>query len=432
MFEVFQNKIIPVMAKVSRLKYLLVLRDAFMLAFPATIFGSFAVVLMNLPFAPEGFTKVVTDIFGNANNATMAIMTIFVSLGIGFYLAKSNNHKDDAHFVAVTTLVAFLLVTPTSRVLESGETVTGLFNISQLGASGMFVGMIVSFIAAELHCFVIRKGWKITMPDMVPETVAKSFSALIPMLFSLTIVTLLNYGITKIFGNNLHALIFTWLQAPLLGIGGTFGALMVTQFLIQFFWFFGIHGHNVVNPMTSAILHTLGLQNLEAYTNGQERINIFTQQFQDIFTVGLGGSGMTLIVVLMMMFVMKSKTLKSLGKLAIGPGMFNVNEPVTFGLPVVLNPIAFIPWVFGTMFCGALAYFAMASGIVPLTTGVAVPWTTPIFISGMMATNSIMGGVLQLVQALVIGIIWFPFLKIMDKQYLAQDDEEEEGLTSAK
>ena len=174
--------------------------------------------------------------------------------------------------------------------------------------------------------------------------------------------------------------------------------------------------------MITPILQTLGLQNLEAYTAGLERTNIFTMQFQEIFTVSLGGSGMTLIVVLMMIFFMKSKTLKSLGKLAIGPGAFNVNEPVIFGLPIVLNSLAFIPWVFGTMISAAIAYFAMKLGIVPLTTGVAIPWTTPIFISGMMATNSIMGGVLQLVQALIVGVIWFPFLKMMDKKYLDNDD----------
>lgn len=422
MKEFFQNKMVPTMAKISNLKYLIVLRDAFMMAFPATIFGSFSVVLMNLLFAPQGFTNLMSSIFGNGNNATMAIMSIFVCLGIGINLAKQDGYDDEAHFIGITSLVGFLLVTPTTRVLESGEVVDGIFNISNLGASGMFVGMIVAFISAELHCFVKRKGWKISMPEMVPETVAKSFSALIPMLFSLTIVTLMNYVITTVCGDDLHSLIFTWLQAPLLGIGGSFGALMVTQFLIQFLWFFGIHGHNVVNPMITPILQTLGLQNLEAYTAGLERTNIFTMQFQEIFTVSLGGSGMTLIVVLMMIFFMKSKTLKSLGKLAIGPGAFNVNEPVIFGLPIVLNSLAFIPWVFGTMISAAIAYFAMKLGIVPLTTGVAIPWTTPIFISGMMATNSIMGGVLQLVQALIVGVIWFPFLKMMDKKYLDNDD----------
>ena len=398
MKEFFQNKMVPTMAKISNLKYLIVLRDAFMMAFPATIFGSFSVVLMNLPFAPEGFTNLMSSIFGNGNNATMAIMSIFVCLGIGINLAKQDGYDDEAHFIGITSLVGFLLVTPTTRVLESGEVVDGIFNISNLGASGMFVGMIVAFISAELHCFVKRKGWKISMPEMVPETVAKSFSALIPMLFSLTIVTLMNYVITTVCGDDLHSLIFTWLQAPLLGIGGSFGALMVTQFLIQFLWFFGIHGHNVVNPMITPILQTLGLQNLEAYTAGLERTNIFTMQFQEIFTVSLGGSGMTLI------------------------GAFNVNEPVIFGLPIVLNSLAFIPWVFGTMISAAIAYFAMKLGIVPLTTGVAIPWTTPIFISGMMATNSIMGGVLQLVQALIVGVIWFPFLKMMDKKYLDNDD----------
>ena len=426
MKDFFENKVIPAMTKVARLKYILTLRDAFMFAFPATIFGSFAVVLMNLPGDfMKPFNSFMGQLFGNANNATMAIMTIFVAFGIGFYLAKADGYEDEAHFMGLCSLVSFLLVTPTYRVLESGDKIDGLFNISNLGASGMFVGMIVSFIGAELYAFVKKRGWKITMPPMVPETVSKSFSALIPMLFSLTVITLLNYVITTVAGDNLHVLIYAWLQAPLMGIGGTFGALMVTQFMIQILWFFGIHGHNVVNHMTTPILNALGLQNLERYTQGLEPMNIFTQQFQDIFTVGLGGSGMTIMVVLTMIFIMKSKTLKSLGKLAIGPGVFNVNEPVIFGLPVVLNPLALVPWVLGTMSAAALAYFTMKLGIVPLTTGVTIPWTTPIFISGFLATNSIMGSLLQLVQAILIAIIWYPFLKKMDKQYMGEDLEDE-------
>lgn len=425
MLDFFQNKVAPKMVAISRLKYLQVLVASFMLAFPVTIVGSLAVVLMNIPFMPDWYINTMNSIFGNTNNATMGIMAVFVSFGIGYYMAKNSGVDDEAQFVGVASLAAFLVVTPTTLVTEAGETVSGIFQISNLGASGMFVGMIISFVAAELYCFVKRKGWKITMPDVVPPTVSKSFSALIPMLFSVVSVVLINFAIVSIFGDNMHSLIFGWIQAPLMGvIGGSFISFLVIQFAIQFLWFFGIHGHNVINPIVDPVTTALGLENLEAFTSGVERTHIYTKQFQDIFTVGLGGSGMTILVVLMMIFLMKSKALKDLGKLAIGPGVFNVNEPVTFGLPVVLNPLAFFPWVFGTILAGSVAYWAMALGVVPLTTGVAIPWTTPIFISGVMATNSIMGGLLQLVQALVVAAVWFPFLKIMDKQYLAEDVEE--------
>lgn len=425
MLDFFQNKIAPKMVAVSRLKYLQVLVASFMLAFPVTIVGSLAVVLMNIPFMPDWYINTMNSIFGNTNNATMGIMAVFVSFGIGYYMAKNSGVDDEAQFVGVASLAAFLVVTPTTLVTETGETVSGIFQISNLGASGMFVGMIISFVAAEFYCFVKRKGWKITMPDVVPPTVSKSFSALIPMVFSVISVVIINFAIVSIFGDNMHALIFGWIQAPLMFIiGGSYISFLVIQFAIQFLWFFGIHGHNVVNPIIEPITAALGLENLEAFTSGIERTHIYTKQFQEIFTVGIGGSGMTLFVVLMMIFFMKSKALKDLGKLAIGPGIFNVNEPVTFGLPVVLNPLAFFPWIFGTILAGSIAYWAMALGIVPLTTGVAIPWTTPIFISGVMATNSIMGGLLQLVQALVVAIVWFPFLKIMDKQYLAEDIKE--------
>lgn len=426
MLDFFQNKVVPKMVAVSRLKYLQVLVASFMLAFPVTIVGSLAVVLMNIPFMPQGYIDAMTAVFGNTNNATMGIMAVFVAFGIGYYLAKNSGVEDEAQFVGIASLAAFLIVTPTTIVTEAGETVSGVFQISKLGASGMFVGMIIAFVAAELYCFVKRKGWKVTMPDVVPETVAKSFSALIPMIFSLVSVVMINFVIVTAFGKDLHALIFGWIQAPLMGlIGSSYISFLVIQFAVQFLWFFGIHGHNVVNPIIEPITAALGLENLEAFTAGVERTHIYTKQFQEIFTVGLGGSGMTLIVVLMMIFFMKSKALKDLGKLAVGPGVFNVNEPVIFGLPIVLNPIAFFPWVIGTILAGSVAYWSMALGIVPLTTGVAIPWTTPIFISGMMATNSLAGGLVQLVQALVIAIVWFPFLKIMDKQYLAEDNQEE-------
>lgn len=422
----FENKVVPIMTKIGQLKYLLVLRDAFMLTFPITIFGSFAVVLMNLPFVPQGFKDAMTAVFGNVGNATTNVVALFLAFGIGFYLAKSKDMESDAHYMGATAMSAFFLVTPAFKMLEDGSKLKGVFNISQLGAQGMFVCMIISFFAAEMYAYVIKKGWKITMPPMVPPTVAKSFSALIPVLFALLMVVLVNFGIVTIFNSDMHALIVKWIQAPLTNVGSTLGAAILVTGSMQFLWFFGIHGDNVIGAVSKPVMEILRLENLEAFQNGLPVEHIVNQQFLSTFRNGLGGAGGTLIVVLMMLFIMKSKHLKDLGKLAVGPGVFNVNEPVTFGLPTVLNPICIFPMVVGPILATIVAYYAMKLGIVPLCTGVEIPWTTPIFISGMMATNSIMGGVLQLVQAAIIGIVWFPFLKMIDKQSLGEDTPNED------
>lgn len=420
----FETKVVPIMTRVGQMKYLLVLRDSFMLTFPITLFGSFTVILMNLPFVPKGFKDAMTSVFGNVGNATMNIVALFLCFAIGFYLAKANKYDSDAQYIGATSVASFLLVTPAVKVLDSGDVIGGVFNIAQLGAQGMFVCMLMAFLSAELYMFVLRKGWKITMPEMVPPTVAKSFSALIPVVFSLLVVTLLNFCVTTVFGSDIHALIVKWIQTPLVGIGSTLGAAVLVTGAMQFLWFFGIHGDNVVESVTKPIMEVLRLENLEAFQAGVDLPHIVNQQFLTTFRNGLGGSGGTLIVVFLMIWFMRSKHLKDLGKLAVGPGVFNVNEPVTFGLPTVLNPLCVIPMIIGPMLATVVAYFAMAWGIVPLCTGVEIPWTTPVFISGMMATNSIMGGVLQLVQMVVIGLVWLPFLKMIDKQSLGQDSSE--------
>ena len=421
----FENKVVPAMTKVGQMKYLLVLRDSFMLTFPITIFGSFAIILMYLPFMPDWFGQAMTSVFGNVGNATMNVVALFLAFAIGFYLAKASGYESDAQYIGASSLSSFLLVTPALKTLANGEVVDGVFNISQLGAQGMFVCMLMAFLSAELYMFVLRKGWKITMPPMVPPTVAKSFSSLIPIVFTLFVVTMINFGITTIFNSDIHALIVKWIQTPLTGIGSTLPAALVIVSGMQFLWFFGIHGDNVIEPISKPIMEVLRLENLQAFQAGEELPHIVNQQFMTTFRNGLGGAGGTLVVVAMMLFIMKSKHLKDLGKLAIGPGMFNVNEPVTFGLPTVLNPICLVPMIVGPLLATLVAYYAMKLGFVPLCTGVEIPWTTPVFISGMMATNSVMGGVLQLVQLAVIGAVWYPFLKMIDKQSLGEDSSEE-------
>ena len=167
----------------------------------------------------------------------------------------------------------------------------------------------------------------------------------------------------------------------------------------------------------------MSLQNYEAGLSQLDLPNIVTKQFMETFGVGIGGTGMTLAVIVGILIIAKSKQLREVAKLAGPASIFNVNEPVIFGLPIVMNPTILIPWVLAPMVGITIAYLVMKFGIVPMTTGVAVPWTVPIFFSGMLATNSLAGGLLQLVVLGVVLLIWTPFIKVMDVQAIKLEKE---------
>ncbi|MDY5636215.1 PTS cellobiose transporter subunit IIC [Streptococcus orisratti] len=412
--DAISAKLLPLANVLGSNRYLGVLRDAFMLAFPITMFGSIIVVINNLPFFSDNLKGTLYDLLGNGQLATMSIMTVFVVFGIGYYLSKSYNVE--GVFGGAVALSSFLLLTPFYTQTDGGETVSNVLSLDRLGAKGMFLGMITAFIAAELYSRFSNKGWQIKMPETVPPAVAKSFAALIPGTLTLSIFLGINAIVTGVFNVNLHDVIYQVIQKPLVGLGSSLGATLIALFFVQLLWFFGLHGQILVNSVMDPIWNTLNLENLEAYNAGKEVPHIISKAFMETFTVGLGGSGMTLAVIIIMAFVLKKKMYRDVGRLALGAGIFNVNEPVIFGLPIVMNATILIPWLIAPLIVTTLNYSVMALGIVPAPTGVSVPWTVPVFFSGMMATNSIMGGILQLIDVLLVGIIWYPFLLVLDRQ----------------
>lgn len=408
-------KIAPVAGKIGGNLYLTVLRDAFMMSFPLTMFGSFIVVFNNLPFWSDSLKTTFSELFGNGQNATMSILTVFVTIGIGYYFAKA---KDvEAIFGAVVALAAYLILTPFFAVFEE-VTQSGLLTLDRLGAKGMFLGIITAFLAAKLYVFLVQKGFVIKIPDGVPPAVSKSFSALIPVMGTLFAFLIANALMVGVFDTNLHDVIYNIIQKPLTGVGTSLPGTMIAIFLVQFLWFFGLHGQVIVNSVFEPFWQTNALDNVELLKKGPDALaehgHIVTKSFMDTFTVSLGGSGSTLIVLILILVIMKKKQYKEVARLALAPGIFNVNEPVIFGLPLVMNAALFIPWLLAPVVSVLIAYLGFASGLVPLTTGAQVPWTMPVLISGFLATNSIMGSVLQLVQMIAIGIIWLPFLKMLD------------------
>ncbi|OQP06107.1 PTS system, cellobiose-specific IIC component [Geobacillus sp. 46C-IIa] len=427
LFEKLSKVLVPIAGKLNNSRYLQVLRDAFMLAFPLTIFGSIAVVIANLPFLDkimsESSLNMLKDMLGVAPNATMGVMTIFVVFGIGYYLSKS--YEVEGIFGGAIALASFLLLTPFVVQIEGKEAVQGVIPLDRLGAKGMFLGMITAFVAGEIYRKVVQKNITIKMPAGVPPAVAKSFAALIPAVVTLTFFLVVNIIVTQMFKTNMHDVIYNALQAPLVGLGSGIIPTLIAIFVAQILWFFGLHGQIIINSVMDPIWNTLSLENLNAYTQTGEVPHIVSKQFIEIYTVGMGGTGMTLAVIFAILLFMKSKQMKQVAKLGLGPGIFNVNEPIIFGLPVVMNPLVIVPWILAPMVVTLVTYLAMSSGLVPPPNGVAVPWTVPILINGIMATNSLAGGLLQVVNFLIVLVIWFPFLKFIDRMNLQKEREEQ-------
>ncbi len=414
-----EKHLLPIAEKLGQNRYLNVLKDSFMLSLPLTIFGSIFVVIANLPFLTlimsDDKIQFLKEALNPAFEGSMLIMTVFIVMGIGYYLTTS--YGVEGIYGAAVAISAFFLVTPLQN---------GAMPIDRLGAKGMFVGILVAVAAGELYRKAVLRGWTIKLPDSVPPAVLKSFSALVPAFLTLTffLVVRIIFSLTP-FGN-IHDFVFTAIQSPLVKLGGGLFATIIAIIMIQLLWFFGLHGQVIVNSVLDPVWNTLSLQNFEAYQAGKELPNIITKQFMETYTVGLGGTGMTLAVAFALVFVVKSRQLKELGKMAGPAAIFNVNEPIIFGLPIVMNPMIFIPWMLAPVVVVIFTYTMMAIGIAPIPTGITVPWTVPIFFSGSLATNSIMGGILQIINFFIVFIIWLPFIKILDKQAIEAENNNKE------
>ena len=188
--------------------------------------------------------------------------------------------------------------------------------------------------------------------------------------------------------------------------------------LANLLWICGIHGSNIVYGIAAPMLYILMDQNLQAFRTGKILPNIVSQNMFDIF-VSVGGAGGTLGLAILMAFKAKSTHLKELGKLSFIPSLFNINEPIIFGTPIVMNPIMIIPFILNPLIAVSLAYFSMKIGIIGKLTGVSVPWTSPPFLGAFIASNgNIFTGILQLMIVSIQLIVWYPFFKLMDRKQI--------------
>ncbi|SJZ73576.1 PTS cellobiose transporter subunit IIC [Garciella nitratireducens] len=417
--EFLENILLPIADKLNNNRYLTALRDGFMVSLPLIIFGSIFVVIANFPFLDKVLSERAYTAYQNAlapaSAATLSIMGLFVIVGIAYKL--THYYGGEAIYGGVVALASYLILTP-----QTLDGIEGVIPTSSLGAEGMFLGILTAFVSAEVYRFFVNKNVTIKMPPGVPEAVSRSFSALIPISLTLVVFLTIRIIFSFTFFQTAQNFIFTVIQQPLTKLGSGLGATILAVLLIQIFWFFGLHGQIIVNSVFDPIWYALNNQNLQAFQSGQELPNIITKQFIDTFLVGMGGTGMTLAVVILIFLIGRSRQTKELGKLGGPAGIFNVNEPIIFGLPIIMNPLVLIPWILAPIIVTIITYFSMSTGLVPKPAGIIVPWTTPIGLSGFLATgNSWRGAALQIFNLLVVMGIWLPFLKILDKSYYEKE-----------
>lgn len=425
------DKLIPAVMKFANMKGIIALKDGILYTLPLTLIGSVFLLLACIPYQP--FNDWVTSVLGSSwtdplwqvFGATFSIVAIVACMAIAYIYAKNEGHEPFA--ASVIALVVFLIVNKSSLVTEKGDTVSGIIDKNWTGGQGMVTGILVALIVGAAYSWFLEKKITIKMPEGVPQGVANQFAALIPGAAIITGAAIV-YIFFK-FGLNTTFIewIFKVLQQPLQGASDSLGGAIVIGALIPFLWWFGIHGANVVGGVMGPILQANGLANQAMVDHGQaltvaNGAHIMSDQIQGLF-ITVTGSGLTLGLVLAMIIAGKSSQSKALGKLALIPGLFNINEPVIFGFPIVMNPFMFLPFVIVPTVAAIGSYFAIKIGFLHPFTALSVPWTTPPIISGFILQGW-QGALWQIIVIVWSTIGYYPFFKKQDAINLKNEQEQ--------
>lgn len=418
--DLIEAKLMPVANKIASNDILNAIRHSMMGMAPFFMIGSFFMLAAYFP--SKGYENFLNNTFGegvfqgivtSVSGASINMMGLFVLIAVAYNYAHIK--KTDIIYSVVCTLMAFLIVTPITD---------GVFPLEWLGAKGMFISIILAIVVTDIYRKVKALGIAPKMPDSVPPAVMKSFSALMPILaVSIFAVTLRVIFMLTPYGD-IHNFVFEIVQKPLLILGNNVISLLVAEVTGQFLWFFGLQGNDIVGSVMSPIWLAQNEANLQAFTAGLDLPNIITTQMRNTFML-IGGSGNTLPLILSLLLFTKSKHLKALGLLALPASIFNINEPIIFGLPIVLNALLFIPWLINTPIAGLITYFSMKLGLVNFANGVMIPWTTPALASGYLVSG--LSGLLLQVVLIGIGfVIYYPFVKALDSKLHKEENKAKE------
>lgn len=445
--EIANRTLVPIANKLANQRHLASIRDGMVVAIPLSILGGICLIISTPPFKPEtlGDWGFISDMllgwynWAQANkamlqlpyNMTMALMGLFVAFAIAYNLAKRYNMAP-LNASIVSTAVFLMVSAPVSKavpveVISEGTAVadmlgqTGAFiPTTYLDAKGIFTAIIVAIGCVEMMQFLLKKNIRFKLPEGVPPAISSSFDAIIPLFVCVIVFYALSLFVQNISGELLPSMIMSILAPAISGLDSLWGICLITM-IAQIFWFFGLHGASITQPIRLPFMQMYLVANIAAFSASEEIPHFFTQPFWS-YVIALGGGGATLGLCLLLL-KSKSAELKTLGKLSIGPAFFNINEPIIFGLPMVLNPMMMIPFIFVPVVNSIIAYSCMYFGIVGKGV-IETPWTTPAPLGAALGCMDIKAGILIIGLIILDMILYYPFFKLMEKQKL----EEEQGM----
>jgi len=436
-----EEKFVPVAAKIGGQKHLVAIRDSFASLMPLILVGAFAVLLNNVFFVPWSLlAKYIGEesafiVWTNTNLAPLFSLMEggtfgIIALGLAFSMGynRAVNEEKDALSTGLISVASFILLGALTRNNE----VVASWVTNFLGAQGIFIALLVGLITPEIYFAIVRKDWVIKMPDTVPPAVAKGFSAVIPGFIAVFFWAVIAYFFNIGAGMNIFNWFETNIAAGLSVLGQNIFSILIISTLIPLLWFFGLHGANMLEAIMSPVYGTMGIENISKFSNGiralgtgADELAVWVRGSWDAY-VFMGGSGATLPLIVAILVFSKVKQQKEVAKLGLPPGIFMINEPVLFGMPIVLNPVYFIPFILVQPILTLVAFYATKIGFAgPIVN--SVPWTTPPILNAFLATNGSFGAVVVSVVNLVIAfLVYMPFVMIANR-YEEQRIKEEDA-----
>ncbi|RRD30427.1 PTS sugar transporter subunit IIC [Streptococcus minor] len=449
----FSEKFMDIAGKIGSQRHLVAIRDSFIAMMPITMAGSVAVLLnvflRDIPTGmgnPDFATAMapIININGYVYFGTIGIMALVFAFAFGYNLSLM--YKVNPLAGGLISFASFVSTIPQSLTISTplpdasaslisnlkdlGLTITTMDGVSSLeasqwgaialkyaGATGLFTALFVGFLATFVYATLTKRNIVIKMPDSVPPAVNKAFASIIPGTAAIYVTSIVAFLIFTMSGLSLSDLISKYVQIPLLGLSQGLGSVILLTFLVQLFWFFGIHGHNVLAPVLDGIYVVALTENTAAYEATRSVADLpylWTRGSFDAYAQ-MGGSGVTLALIIAIFLFSKREEHRAVAKLSAPMGLFNINEPITFGIPMVLNPVFVIPWLIVPPVCATIAYLATAAGLIPPVFA-TVPWITPPGLYAYLATGgNVMAALVSLFNLFVAFLIWTPFVIAANK-----------------
>ncbi|EQA5374343.1 PTS sugar transporter subunit IIC [Enterococcus faecalis] len=419
--------LMPLASKMANQRHLVAIRDSFIDIMPIIMVNSLFILLNSLVFANVEQLNFLSDLAAMVNNGTMGVMTIFLTFIIGYRLANFYIKQGDIEakyfnpihagiLSLALTLILFPLINPVTPIgAEKAVDVYGVYLQSLTSSGGMFVGIIAALLGTELLLRVSNnKKFRISMPDGVPPAVSDSFNSLIPECIVVILFAVVAFTFVKITGMTVPSLIEAIISAPLQYAMESPLGLFVVQLFTQVLWFFGLHGQNIVSSVTSPSMLTAIQQNMDAFASGQVVPNIVTNPWIGMYTL-LGGTGAILPLLIAIFIGSKRKEYREIGKLGLLPSIFNISEPIMFGVPIVMNPFFVIPFICIPLINLAIAYPLTALGVVAKSV-VIPPWILPPVLTAWVTTAGDIPATLLSAALFILDIfLYLPFVIASNK-----------------